>query len=71
MTDMDKARAAKMKVLSKVRSIRGVNGVGLTKVGDRYAVKINLSNALQEGTLPDEIDGVPVVSEIVGTISKS
>jgi hypothetical protein len=47
-----------------------VSGIGITQVGDDYAVKVNLASALPPGvTLPDELDGVPVVFEVVGAIS--
>jgi hypothetical protein len=48
-----------------------VVGVGLTKIGDSYAVKVNLAEPPRaEALLPDLIDGVPIVYEVVGQIMK-
>ena len=69
--DIDKARAAKAKALSLFSGLAQVNGVGITGVGEGYGVKVNLAEPPAEGVhLPDEIDGVPVVVELVGPITK-
>lgn len=48
-----------------------VNGLGLTQVGDDYAVKVNLEDPLRPGLeLPESIDGVALVVEHVGRIAK-
>lgn len=47
-----------------------VNGVGITRVGEGYGVKVNVAEAPNDTGLPDEIDGVPVVIEVVGQLSK-
>ena len=70
-TDIEKARAAKAKALSVFAELAQVNGVGITRVGDGYGVKVNLSEHLPEGAqLPDEVDGVPILVEFVGPITK-
>jgi hypothetical protein len=47
-----------------------VVGVGLTRQGKGYAVKINLEAGAGSETLPRELHGVPLVIEVVGTIRK-
>ena len=48
-----------------------VVGVGLTRIGDEYGIKVNLASAVKdESTLPTEVDGVPVKVEVVGAIRK-
>lgn len=42
--------------------------LGLTKVGDDYAVKVNLAQATDTSILPQSVDGVAVVYEVVGTM---
>ncbi len=69
--NIEKARAAKALVLSRVTGVPQVNGVGLIRVGEGYGVKINLAEPLEVGTeLPEEVDGVPVVVEFIGRITK-
>jgi hypothetical protein len=48
-----------------------VTGVGITRVGEGYGVKVNLGAAPEEGTeLPEAVDGVPVRVEVVGEVRK-
>jgi hypothetical protein len=69
--DRERARAAKSKVKSLLPKGVRVNGLGLTQVGDDYAVKLNLESPLRPGVeLPASIDGVPLVVEHVGPIAK-
>jgi hypothetical protein len=66
---LPKVRAAQRKVLAKLARVRELNGVGITRVGDGYGLKVNLSAAPRQPVqLPQEIDGVPVRVEIVGQI---
>jgi hypothetical protein len=68
---LEQAHAAKASAKLELAGITGVVGIGLTKVGDDYAVKVNLSAALPPGVrLPDRIGGVPVRVEIVGVVRK-
>jgi hypothetical protein len=63
------ARRVKQKVADIARAAAPVAGVGLTKVGNSFAVKVNLREQGVAGGLPDSVDGVPVVYEVVGRIS--
>lgn len=66
-----RARAAKARVSTLLPKQLKVNGVGITQVGEDYAVKVNLAEPPGEGvSLPDQLDGVPVVVEVVGRIQK-
>ncbi len=70
-TPIEKARAAKTRALSVFAGLASVGGVGITRVGDGYGLKVNLTEAPSEGVdLPAEVDGVPVVIEIVGSVTK-
>lgn len=64
---IEDARRIKSQVMAAVGDAPVV-GVGLTKVGADHAVKVNLARA-HEG-LPAELDGVPIVYEVVGRITK-
>ena len=66
---IEKARSAKARVAEMLRDERGLTGVGITRVGKGYAVKVNLSAALGAGhEIPPEVDGVPIRVEITGRV---
>ena len=68
---LDRARAVKPRALEVFSKLGDVVGVGLTRIGDVYGIKVNLASAVKdESTLPREVDGVPVKVEVVGTIRK-
>jgi hypothetical protein len=68
---IDEARRAKQKAGEAARQACPVTGVGLTRIGDSYAVKVNLAGEpASNASLPDNIDGVTIVYEVVGRISK-
>jgi hypothetical protein len=66
---LEEAREAKRKAADLFRDLPELAGLGITKVGKRFAVKLNLRAPLADGIeLPEEIDGVPIQIEIVGKI---
>jgi hypothetical protein len=66
---LERAQAAKKAALRLFETVDGVVGVGITRLGGEYAVKVNLSGPVAPGTeLPTEIDGVPVRVEMTGPI---
>jgi hypothetical protein len=68
---LEEARAAKGQAQEIFQSMAQVVGVGITKVGDGYALKVNLRAPPPEGTrLPGDVDGVPVRVEVVGLPKK-
>jgi hypothetical protein len=67
---LDEARAAKASAAAAFGRLAEVAGVGITRVGDGYGVKVNLSRPPDTPGLPTEIDGVPIQVEIVGPIRK-
>jgi hypothetical protein len=69
--DLERARAAKRRLRELLPDSLSVNGIGITQVGEDYAVKLNLAAApADQLDLPHAVDGVPVVVEVVGTIAK-
>lgn len=67
----EQARAAKDAAKTELAEVPGVVGIGLTKVGRDYALKVNLRAALPGGVrVPSRIAGVPVQVEVVGEIRK-
>jgi len=70
-TDIEKARAAKKKVFSLFADLVQVTDVGITRVDEGYGLKVNLGEQPPEGVqLPQQVDGVPVLIEVVGRIVK-
>lgn len=66
---LEQAQAAKKAALQRFRKLETLTGVGITRVGGKYAVKLNLSRPIGPGVkLPSDIDGVPLRVEITGTI---
>ena len=66
---IESARTAKEHAKKSLAGLVGLAGIGLTRKGVGYAVKVNLSTN-DSVSVPDEIDGVPVVVELVGKIKK-
>ncbi len=70
-TQLREARLVKEKAKIVFRRLGRVCGVGITRQGDSYAVKVNLEAKPARGTqLPQEIDGVPIVVQVTGPIRK-
>lgn len=68
-SNLKAARAAKAKLSRALGAYPHVNGVGITRLGDGYGLKVNLDRT--EGVdVPDHVDGVPVQVERVGRITK-
>jgi len=64
---LDEVRAAKPRALAVFESLATVVGVGITRVGEGYGLKVNLREAVADGTpLPTEVDGVPVRIAVTG-----
>ena len=66
---LDEARAAKERAKVILAKNASVVGIGLTRVGDGYGVKVNLdASPAADAGLPKTIDGVPIRFEVVGPI---
>jgi hypothetical protein len=72
MHTLEEARAAKPRAQEVFGRLASVVGVGVTRVEGGYGVKVNLGEQpAADVILPDEVDGVPVKVDVVGTIRKS
>jgi hypothetical protein len=68
---LEHARAAKESAKALLASLPGVVGVGITKVREDYALKVNLREPLPAGvSAPERIGDVLVRVEVVGRITK-
>jgi len=67
---IEKARSAKARVAEMLRNERELTGVGITRVGKGYAVKVNFAAAPGAGIeIPSEMDEVPIRIETTGRIN--
>lgn len=68
---IEQARIAKEGIANRLSESANVVGIGLTRVGDDYAVKVNLrEEPSAENPIPTEVDGVTIVCEVVGPLGK-
>lgn len=67
---IESARAAKEEAKRRLAGRTDIVGIGVTRHGKGYAVKVNLGNAVDTATLPQTVNGVPVIFEVVGGIRK-
>jgi len=65
---LEEARAAKKRVREALADRPEVTGIGITRHGDGYAVKVDLAKPCR--AVPPEMGGVPVHAEIVGRVRK-
>lgn len=66
---IQQARKAKGTLARTLADAKGLVGLGITKVGKDYAVKVNFSTEPQK-RVPSTLAGVPVRVEVVGKIRK-
>jgi hypothetical protein len=68
---LDQVRAVKSEAQSAFGRLAPVVGIGITRFGKGYGLKVNLERAPDtQVTLPEEINGVPVRIEVIGAIRK-
>jgi hypothetical protein len=68
-TGLDQARAAKERAKAILNGNASVVGIGITRIGDGYGVKVNLdAPPATDAEFPETIDGVPIRIEVVGPI---
>jgi hypothetical protein len=68
-TTLEQARTAKAKAVAMLHALP-LAGVGITRIGAGYGLKVNLSKSVAAGSVPDDLDGVPITTEVVGEIRK-
>lgn len=68
MITLDDARRAKRQAADDFAFREGVVGIGLTQLGEGYAIKINVATSVDVAAIPSHFSGVPVVVDVVGSI---
>jgi hypothetical protein len=68
MTDRAAARAAKSTLTERLSGEPGVVGIGLARRESGYVVKVDLADAAAAPRVPRDVDGVRVVTEVIGIV---
>ena len=68
VTDRASARAAKSALAARLSAEPGVVGIGLARRDAGYVVKVNLADAAAAARVPHDVDGVRVVTQVVGVV---
>ncbi|WP_448626835.1 hypothetical protein [Geodermatophilus sp. URMC 64] len=66
--DRAAASAAKRSLAARLSAEPGVVGIGLARRASGYVVKVNLADAGAASRVPGDVDGVRVVTEVVGAV---
>ena len=65
---LDQARGAKQKLAERLHDVAGLRGIGIAVLDGGFGVKVNFAVRPPAGLLPDDVDGVPVIVDVVGSI---
>ncbi len=65
----EEAERAQAKAIELLAGNPAVNGIGIAVLDCGYGVKVNLRFADAHAAIPEEIDGVCVIVDVIGGIS--
>lgn len=68
MTDRAAARAAKSALTARLSADPGVVGIGLARRAGGYVLKVDVSDESAAPRVPGDVDGVRVVTEVIGVV---
>jgi hypothetical protein len=68
MSDRAAARAAKSTLATRFAGDPGVAAVGLARQDAEYVVRVDLTEAAAGARVPRDVDGVRVVTHVVGAV---
>ena len=68
VSDRAAARAAKSALTTRLAAEPGVVGIGLARRERGYVVKVDLADAAAAARVPPDVDGVRVVTEVIGVV---
>jgi hypothetical protein len=68
VSDRAAARAAKSALTTRLAAEPGVVGIGLARRERGYVVKVDLADAATAARVPQDVDGVRVVTEVIGAV---
>lgn len=62
------AEAAMATLAAALRGVPAVSAIGIAVLEGGFGVKVNLKYRVDDGIIPDDVDGVPVIVDVVGSI---
>lgn len=65
---LEGAQVAKAILAAALASRPELRGIGIARLDCGFGVKVNLSRQPEDLIVPDDVNGVPVIVDIVGTI---
>jgi hypothetical protein len=65
---LEQARTAKQRLAERLHGVANVRGIGIAVLDGGYGVKVNFAMRPEAGVVPDDVDGVPVVVDVIGSI---
>ena len=68
MSDRAAARAAKSALSQELAAVPEVVGIGLARRGTGYVVKVDLADPRAASRVPGDVDGVRVVTHVIGVV---
>jgi hypothetical protein len=68
VSDRTEARAAKSTLAARLSAVPGVVGVGLARRDSGYVLKVDVADAGAADRVPRDVDGVRVVTEVIGIV---
>jgi hypothetical protein len=68
MTDRAAARAATSALAERLAADPGVAGVGVARRDTDYVVRVDLTEAEAGSRVPRDVDGVRVVTQVIGPV---
>jgi hypothetical protein len=68
MTDRASASAAKSTLAARFAADPGVAAVGLGRENAEYVVRVDLTEAGAGSRVPRDVDGVRVVTQVIGVV---
>lgn len=68
VSDRSAARAARSTLAVRLAAEPGVVGIGLARRERGYVVKVDLADAAAAARVPHDVDGVRVVTEVIGVV---
>lgn len=68
VTDRSTARAAKAQLAARLADVPGITGVGLARQDTDYVLRVDLVEAAAGARVPGQVDGVSVVTRVIGAV---
>ncbi len=68
VSDRASARAAKSALSEQLAAVPEVVGIGLARRGTGYVVKVDLAEPGAARRVPSDVDGVRVVTQVIGVV---